>query len=132
MIATLVGPSRLITPPTDAPAGGVNWTLAILTALAVALIAAAVVVLLQRRSRIDPRERAFMGLCRRLGLGPRERNLVRHLAAGAPPATLLLSPTAFRAACERANPKKLRPNDLARVAGVLGLAAPREQTGWTA
>jgi len=130
MIGTLFGPSRLIAPPTaDAAPGGVNWTLAIVTALAVALLAAAVVTVIQRRSRIDPRERAFMGLCRQLGLGPRERNLVRLLAGGTPPATLLLSPTAFRGACERANPKKVRPDDLARVAGVVGV---REPSGWTA
>lgn len=124
MIATLAGPSRLVMPPGE-PAPTIDWVAAFVTAVAVALLAAGLVVAFQRRSRIDPRERAFTGLCRSLRLPARERALLRKLAGTTPPATLLLSPSAFRGACQRAS---LPAADLERLARALG----RAESGWTA
>lgn len=124
MIATLAGPSRLVTPPGE-PAPSIDWVAAFVTAVAVALLAAGLVLAFQRRSRIDPRERAFAGLCRSLRLPARERASLRKLAGSIPPATLVLSPSAFRAACEGAS---LPAADLERLVRALGRAEP----GWTA
>ncbi|MCB9845184.1 MAG: hypothetical protein H6811_04260 [Phycisphaeraceae bacterium] len=106
MATALQTPPRLVT---DAPpVGGEEsrfWTvLIVFGSIAIASSLTALVLWWHRSVSRNPREHAFRSLARRLGLGRRDRALVRRLATrqSVQPVALLVSPGGLRIAIEAA------------------------------